>query len=213
MMKRNGRANRIAALLLTLALGQVSAVTAWAGAPQISGKLLTSGNVPILVNGNSAGGGTTILSGAVIETPDNVSATIQLPGLGELELAPGSIAVLEFTPNGIKVTMKKGCSVVNSEAGTKASVVDEKGNLLATTGQADKPAQSDGSKAFRLPACAGLIVAATAATGAAVAGGATAGAGLSTTVIAAITAAVAAPAVLIPVVLMNTGGSNSPMTP
>ena len=212
MMKHNGPTTRIAALLLTLALGQISAVTAWAGAPQISGKLLTSGNVPILVNGNSAGGGTTILSGAVIETPDNVSATIQLPGLGELELAPGSIAVLEFTPNGIKVTMKKGCSVVNSEAGTKASVVDEKGNLLSTTGQADKPAQSDGSKAFRLPACAGLIVAATAATGAAVAGGAAAGAGLSTTIIAAITAAVAAPAVLIPV-LMNTGGSNSPMTP
>ena len=44
----------------------------------LTARLTTKNNQPITVNGNSAGTGATILTGATIETPDQVGATIDL---------------------------------------------------------------------------------------------------------------------------------------
>src|SRR5437879_3467468 len=88
----NSRRKRIAtatALLLVFAvtqvyLGIISAATKGpsvrtaAGTPQATAILTTLGNKPITVNGASAVSGATILSGATIETPDGVSATINI---------------------------------------------------------------------------------------------------------------------------------------
>ena len=89
------------------------------GAPQraITAKLATKNNAPITVNGNSAGTGTTILTGATIETPDQVSAVIDLGDAGVIELRPGSKIQLDYDANGnVRVKTLKGCVVVRRKA-------------------------------------------------------------------------------------------------
>src|SRR5438477_5929861 len=89
------RIARIIALLLTFLLTQVFLGLTFAapGAvdkrldvppPQAAAVLTTQGNQPITVNGASATSGATILSGAMIETPGGVSATVSIPGHGTL---------------------------------------------------------------------------------------------------------------------------------
>src|SRR5207237_1872277 len=84
-------------------------------APQraITAKLSTKNNAPITVNGNAAGTGATILTGATIETPDQVSAVIDLGDAGVIELQPGSKIQLDFDSNGnVRVKAMRGCVVV-----------------------------------------------------------------------------------------------------
>ena len=71
------------------------------GAPQrFIARLTTTGNQPITVNGNSASGGATILTGATIETPDQVSGSIDLGSAGVVEVQPGSKIQLDFDAQG-----------------------------------------------------------------------------------------------------------------
>jgi hypothetical protein len=63
---------------------------------QASGKLITRGNQPVLVNGYIVGTGTTILTGTTIQTFNGTKATVQLGTLGSFELSPNSTATLEF---------------------------------------------------------------------------------------------------------------------
>ncbi len=79
---------------------------------QFVARLTTRGNQPITVNGASAGSGATILTGATIETPDQVGATIDLGSLGTLDLAPNTKIMLEFDDNGhVKVRVIVGCVI------------------------------------------------------------------------------------------------------
>jgi len=82
----------------------------------ITAKLLTKNNQPITVNGNSMGTGGTILTGATIETPDQVGATIDLGEAGVIELQPGSKIQLDWDENGnVRVKVIKGCSVAKKK--------------------------------------------------------------------------------------------------
>jgi len=84
------------------------------GTPQrpITAKLITKNNQPITVNGNSMGTGGTLLTGATIETPDQVGATIDLGDAGVIELQPGSKIQLDFDENGnVRVKVIRGCAV------------------------------------------------------------------------------------------------------
>src|SRR6266513_3433430 len=97
----NSRCKRITtatALLLIFSVAQVYVQVSFAGPnsksvstpgpQQFTAILTTRGNRPITINGVSAIGGATILTGAVIETPDQVGATINLGSLGGVDLAP-----------------------------------------------------------------------------------------------------------------------------
>jgi len=78
----------------------------------ITARLITKNNQPITVNGNSLGTGGTILTGATIETPDQVSATIDLGPAGVVELQPNSKIQLDFDENGnVRVKVIQGCVV------------------------------------------------------------------------------------------------------
>jgi hypothetical protein len=82
------------------------------GAPQraITARLATRGNAPITVNGNSTATGATILTGATIETPDQVSGTIDLGDAGVVEIQPNSKIQLDFDENGnVRVKVLRGC--------------------------------------------------------------------------------------------------------
>jgi hypothetical protein len=97
------------------------------GAPQqFIARLTTTGNQPISVNGNSAGSGATILTGATIETPDQVGATIDLGDAGVITLKPGSKIQLDFDANGnVRVKAMKGCVVVKRKSNVLPNATSE----------------------------------------------------------------------------------------
>ena len=89
------------------------------GPPQrvITARLTTKNNQPITVNGNAVGTGGTILTGATIETPDQVSAVIDLGDAGVVEVQPGSKIQLDFDENGnVRVKVIRGCAVTNKKS-------------------------------------------------------------------------------------------------
>lgn len=100
---------------------------------QISGILTTQANKPITINGASAATGATILSGAMIETPDGVTATITIPGHGTLEIAANTKLTLEIDQNGnIKVNLIQGCLVLHTLKGTSGEVDNAQGVIGKT---------------------------------------------------------------------------------
>ena len=83
----------------------------------ITARLITRNNQPITVNGNSLGTGGTILTGALIETPDQVSATIDLGSAGVVEIQPNSKIQLDFDANGnVRVKIIQGCAAVRKSS-------------------------------------------------------------------------------------------------
>ena len=101
---------------------------------QLIVRVSTSGNRPILVNGNSTASGGSLATGAIIETPDGVSATIDLGPLGTLDIAPNSKVVLDFDcppappagteaePCKVKVKVLAGCVVMKTKKGTQGQI-------------------------------------------------------------------------------------------
>jgi hypothetical protein len=92
--------------------GQNAVTGAYVPPQQFIARLTTTGNQPITINGASAASGANLLTGAIIETPAGVGATINLGTLGELEIEPGSELTLEFdhTGNVVKVNLRRGCT-------------------------------------------------------------------------------------------------------
>lgn len=119
------------------------------GAPQraITAKLATKNNAPITVNGNTAGTGATILTGATIETPDQVSAVIDLGDAGVIELKPGSKIQLDYDANGnVRVKQLKGCVVVRR----KANVLPDANSEVYTDQASEKTNKSRNHMGFCL---------------------------------------------------------------
>ena len=166
------------------------------GAPQraITAKLATKNNAPITVNGNSAGTGATILTGSTIETPDQVSAVIDLGDAGVVELQPGSKVQLDFDANGnVRVKVLKGCAV----AKRKTNVLPDAETEIYTDTASEKTNKNRKHMGFCLLPTGGL---------AALSAGAVGG-GLSA---AAIGGIIAAAGGTITAVALTRGGNTSP---
>lgn len=83
---------------------------------QITARLTTRNNQPITVNGNQVGTGATLLTGATVETPDQVSGVIDLGDAGVVEIQPNSTIKLDFDENGnVRVKVIRGCTVVRKK--------------------------------------------------------------------------------------------------
>src|SRR5712691_6126225 len=83
----------------------------------IAARLSTTANRSILVNGNSLATGASILTGATLETPDQVSAVIDLGEAGVVELQPNSKIQLDFDADGnVRVKVLRGCVVTRKRA-------------------------------------------------------------------------------------------------
>jgi len=91
-----------------------------------TGVLTTVGNKPIIVNGADSISGATILSGASIETPEAVTATVSLK-TGKLEIEPQGSLTLNFQPKSIKVTLLKGCVTLHTNKRTEGEIDTGKG--------------------------------------------------------------------------------------
>jgi hypothetical protein len=91
-------------------------------------RITFSGGGAGTVNGASASSGATILTGSAIETPDQVSATIDLGSAGTIEVQPNSSILLDFADDGtVRVKVLRGCVKVNKKGPGDAEVYTAEG--------------------------------------------------------------------------------------
>ena len=201
MCARFQRLTGATALVLALALGllylpvSLAASGNSSSAPlsqQATAILTTGNNQPVTLNGASAISGATVMTGAMIETPDQVGAALGIPGHFTLDIAPRAKVSVEFDLKGIKVNVIQGCVVLHTKKGTTGELDTSKGTA----------ATADGSKDARLDICDPSIATAPAA----VATG-----GLSQTGGVLIGAAGMASAIIVP--LLSGGNNPSPAAP
>jgi hypothetical protein len=125
---RNQKMLTAAALFVIFAVTQVYIGVSFAepnggGSPaaqpqQLMGILTTRDNQPVLVNGVSTVSGATIPSGAAIETPDKVGATINVGALGSICIAPNTKVAIVFDQSGkkgnIDANLTAGCVILTT---------------------------------------------------------------------------------------------------
>lgn len=175
------------------------------GGGQLTGKLTTTGGQPIIVNGTSLASGGTLLSGATIEVPDGVGATIDLGPLGQLDLAPNTSVVLEFSDGQVRVKVVRGCAILRTKKGTEGQVSTDQG--VAATNDSKK---DDVADVCFPPGAPGPIVNQGAAAGAG-AGAGGGGGGIGAGTIALIGGGIAGGTAL--ALALNDGDNPSPSTP
>src|SRR5215213_5148563 len=104
--RRNGSKAIAALLLFSIVQIGLAAPGATTIPPQLAGRLKTSNNQPITVNGLSANTGASILSGATIETGADQSASVDLGPLGSLDITPNTKVILTYDDQGnVKVVL------------------------------------------------------------------------------------------------------------
>jgi hypothetical protein len=159
---------------------------------QFIARLTTTGG-PINVNGVSMSSGGNLLTGATIETPAAVSATIDLGTLGTVELQENSTIQLDFAKDGtVRVKILRGCAGIKKKGAGQ-------GEVYTAEGASEKTNRKRRGMGFCY-----------AAGGLAAFGGTTALGGLGV----GVTAGIAGAAVVVPVVIVVVRGINpSPMRP
>ena len=106
------------------------------------GRLEVHGGRHILVDGNEAESGYTILDGQTLETSDCTSATVHLlpatPGtgaleIGEIDLATETKAVINYSAGKVNVSLIKGCARVGIASDIDAAIGLPDGSLTRAT--------------------------------------------------------------------------------
>ena len=98
----------------------------------LAGVLTSLGDKPVLVDGAAAITGTTILDGVTVETPNGVSANINLNPLGSVDLEQDTKAKLTFKADGIKVVLLAGCVTLNANPGVLGEIETSKDVISKT---------------------------------------------------------------------------------
>jgi hypothetical protein len=122
------RFGKVFALAIVLGVLQVQMLAA----PTLMGTLRTRDNKPVLVNGNKVSSGTTILSGARIQSPNKVGATVDLASLGRLDFAPNTDFVVNFDAGKVSVRLKAGYVVLTTRKGISGIVTTPDGQAFET---------------------------------------------------------------------------------
>jgi hypothetical protein len=100
--------------------------------PGLMGTLRTGNNKSVLVNSNKAGSGTTIISGARIQCPDKIGATVDLGSLGQLDIAANSDLTLVFAASKVTVQLRSGYVVLTTNKGITGTVTTTEGTVFVT---------------------------------------------------------------------------------
>src|ERR1044071_9239422 len=95
---------------------------------QIVGRLVTRNNAPINVNGQSASTGASLVSGAVVETAADQSATVNIGPLGSVDVAPNTKVTLTFETGSLKAAVTYGCVILRAKKGTTGEIETDKGS-------------------------------------------------------------------------------------
>jgi hypothetical protein len=115
------------AILLVLSVAQVYVLASPNRA--LFGRLVTNSDSFVVVNGNDALTGTTILSGAHLQTPAGVAATVQMDSLGRVEMAPGTALTLSFSKGNVAVDVSSGQALLVTPKGVNGSVKTPDGKV------------------------------------------------------------------------------------
>jgi hypothetical protein len=126
----NARPARILSVLMLIAIANVyvfanGAVAASSKA--VLGKLVTTSNRPVLVNGGEAITGSVIVSGARLVTSAANLATVELSNVGMVRVAPNSDVALNFDSKSVTVTVNYGDATVSTADGVTGKIVDAAG--------------------------------------------------------------------------------------
>ncbi|HKC66505.1 MAG TPA: hypothetical protein VKB86_22870 [Pyrinomonadaceae bacterium] len=96
------------------------------------GRLSTFGAGKVSVNGNEALSGTTILSGAQIETPEATGATVTLASVGTLDIAPKTKLTISFSKESVTVNVLAGDARLTTGEGVKGALTTPDGKTEMT---------------------------------------------------------------------------------
>jgi hypothetical protein len=128
--KQSKRVKALAAFVM-FAVAQISVQLGFAeaepnavlpGPQQYIARLRTNGNRPITVNNNAAATGASLVTGAMIETGADQSATIDI-GDFTLDIAPNTRLRLDYDDQGrVKVFLISGCAIARSRGKTQAEI-------------------------------------------------------------------------------------------
>ena len=141
MLSSRQKSLKVLALFLMFCTSKCFAQTAWSipisGDPAVPqrpllGRLMTRNDRAILVNGASASSNDTIVTGSSIETPDKVGATVTLGSLGAVEIAPYTMARLDYDVGKLSVMLVRGCLIVHAKKKTTGSVETSAGRIANT---------------------------------------------------------------------------------
>lgn len=105
------------------------------------GRLITTSNRPVLVNGGEAITGSNVISGARLVTPAASGAMVELRSLGSVMIAPNSNVTLTFDEKNIVANVNSGFASVAASEGVNGSVVG-----LPTNATAPVPAGGNSAK-------------------------------------------------------------------
>lgn len=94
----------------------------WAAEISVSGAGENGAKPFLKLNGEPALSGRTFFSYSTLETPANVSADVNLPGLGRVSLSPGTTLSLGFSDSNISGKLHAGKIRVFSTAGTRVDI-------------------------------------------------------------------------------------------
>ncbi|HBB95727.1 MAG TPA: hypothetical protein DC054_10085 [Blastocatellia bacterium] len=93
----------------------------------LTGRLITTSNRPILVNGGEAITGTVIVSGAQLATSAASIATVELPNVATINIAPSSNVALNFDAKAVTVTVSSGDATITTADGVVGKVLNASG--------------------------------------------------------------------------------------
>ncbi len=100
---------------------------------EVVGRLTTSNNQPVTVNGLSANTGASILTGATIETGAGQTATVDLGPNGSIEIRENARVVLTFDDQrNIRANVVRGCVVLTAKSGALGELTTDQGSVGKT---------------------------------------------------------------------------------
>jgi hypothetical protein len=148
-MRFNVRPARVLSVLMLITVVNVyvfanGAVTS--SSKVVLGRLVTTSNRPVLVNGGEAVTGTVILSGSQLLTSAASVATVQLPNVGTVMIAPSSNVALSFDAKSVTVKVTYGDATVTTADGVTGSVLDSAGKTKAPGSSPTAPAGGNSAK-------------------------------------------------------------------
>ena len=159
---------RIIAVLVAFAMAQAYAQLSFAAPdslksaafppPQLLARLTTKSNLPISLNGISASSGASVANDAIIETPVNVDAIVDLGSLGSLDIDQETRIKLEYDGNcvpgsgnssgpaaalqqcSVKITLYAGCVTAHYKEGAYFVAVTQQQMVIADSDKSRKQA-------------------------------------------------------------------------
>jgi uncharacterized Zn-binding protein involved in type VI secretion len=127
------RFGRVLSVLMLIAVVNVFVFangTMTANSKSLLGRLITTSNRPVLVNGGEAVTGSVIVSGAELATSASGQAIVQFGNMGSVTVAPSSFVSLNFDSKSILVKVMAGNASVAAADGVTGTVVDANGKTV-----------------------------------------------------------------------------------